>query len=889
MWSSSAAVLRISLLWLLAVPLLYGATVEPDEAYWQAASADVDLILSGRDRNMTQSMLQRDRKLAQIYRDLYGYRLDDTLHQTLASSHNQIANAFSTQIPLNMQVLYPGGVLMPDYFATRSWLENILIHESAHNYQLNAKRNPLNAAVHKIVKNTPVTSLWIAPVFPVPNLTESPFILEGNAVLNESIFGNGGRLYNGVMRALAVTQARAGLITPERCFNSHLYFPYGTHHYIVGGFFQLFLAQRYGIGKVDRYFLAYSDQWLPFFDNAVFRAHYGESFETLLNAYNAWLLKENSGFVPSEGRTIVRSQSRALLNSDADEIFFLVSDARSAPSIVRFDKRTRTARIERSTHPMGRLFRIGSGFYALASARTARDRTEIALFDGEGRMLPGTASRALQAITPQGVHYYFDVNRSLESFALYRDGTFLGRVHSSVVSDAEGNCYYFRQSGKRRTLYRNATPLFGYGGYFGKVADIDSAGRVLFVADSAAGATLYRWSRHGGVERVLRGDDIVDARLIDDGHVVAEVIRADGLEMLEMPLHAAAGAVYTPHYFFEGRYSLDSDTAADAASVPEPKRYVPLRNLRYSALSQHIEAGGGRFDFDIAAAFSDPLERNTLSIYTSSLGHDTVAGIRYDNSAYALRFGLGIYGVIDHDDNVSDRGYGIDTYLRYPWLRHTYRSGDLQLDYHLDSDRHAKSPLSLRLAWQDRRQFGYALYPDSLREAALFGVDDRGDHAWGASGAWTRRIASQLYLGAGLHYARSDAGRPGYRERGILIDDTARSRLNDPSRFTMPSLQSDRYVRSAFEASTQLSKVFEGGVYFYSLPLSLRRETLYGAVHYYDLGMPQGHQALHEYRVGMTLELLAIHKIPVPVTLELLQNDDLKNPRNFRLIFDLTF
>jgi len=68
----------------------------------------------------------------------------------------------------------------------------------------------------------------------------NPFLLEGNAVLNESRFGNGGRLYSGYALAELIEMANGGLITPELTYNSTLEFPYGEKSYLIGDFFRSF-------------------------------------------------------------------------------------------------------------------------------------------------------------------------------------------------------------------------------------------------------------------------------------------------------------------------------------------------------------------------------------------------------------------------------------------------------------------------------------------------------------------------------------------------------------------------------------------------------------------------------------------------------------------------
>jgi len=192
-------------------------------------------------------------KILESYEKEYGFKLDDKLYVGLASQNNQIANGFSTQFPFNAQLFYPAGSGMVDYFCTTSWLKTLLIHETAHNFQLNPKENDLSRLGHKIFGNTPFTMLGFIPIFPaVPNVTESSFIFEGNAVMNESRYGNGGRLFSGYALAEVVSLARAGKITPELMYNSTLAFPYGERFYLVGGFFHQFLLERYGAEKVKR-------------------------------------------------------------------------------------------------------------------------------------------------------------------------------------------------------------------------------------------------------------------------------------------------------------------------------------------------------------------------------------------------------------------------------------------------------------------------------------------------------------------------------------------------------------------------------------------------------------------------------------------------------------
>ncbi len=877
---------KILVFFFILTGVLSASQVVSGDKYLTVNDEKIELVIADEYKDETAQLLSFENMVFNRYEELFGYKLDDKLYLILASSNNQIANAYSTQFPLNMQVNYVGGSLLSDYFSTTSWLKNILIHESAHNFQLNAKKNPLSSFVHKIVKNTPFTSVVFVPVFPVPNIFESSFILEGNAVLNESIFGNGGRLYSGEALALTLTQANAGYITPKRSYNNHLFFPYGTHHYIVGGFFQLFLAQKYGLEKTNRYFLAFSNQWLPFFTNSVFKAHFGKNFEEELKEYNEWLLKKTKNFIPTSGKRVAISKASVPLNSDNKEIFFLVSDRLSAPRLIRFEKKSQQVSEERSDFLFGRVFKIDKKFYTQTYAKTEKNKIEIALFDKNGVIKRGSGGKVLQTILPDGREIYFDVKSSLDQLKLYKNKTFLENVNSSVVSDFEGNIYYFKQDGKDRTLYKNKKPLFSFKGFYSKVVDIDSCGRVLFISNSKYGSTLYRYD--GAVQRVLESDDILDAKLIDDKNVVVEVVRADGIEMLETTLVPKKEKIYEVSYFFEKDF-LEKDYVE--SKIFKTKKYTPVKNLHYSSLDQSLElTQENEVNFNLRATFSDPLEQNFFSLYILKYEDDTIGGFGYANSENLFNYAVDIYGVIDHAKDVRDRGFGFNGLLDYPLYRHTYKRADLEFSYHLDSDKDERSPFSVGVFYSNVKQFGYSFYPNDKNSFSLYGVNDRSDLIYGSTYNFIKGFDKEFFVGVGFQYAKSDVENPGLgKSRGVWIDNSDLSITKDPSRFVMPSLVNDIYVKDALKGKLFISKVLNQSAYYYSFPLSLRREALYAKYSYYNLAAEQERVNVNEYTLGLTLELLLMHKSSAQVSFEYLINNDIEQTNSFRMIINTSF
>ncbi len=96
-------------------------------------------------------------------------------------------------VSFNMQVFYNAGISDIDYFCSSSWIKELMIHETAHNFQLNPKDNIVSDTAHKILGNNPLVPVFFVPGFPVPNIMIKSILLEGNSVLNESRFGIGGR------------------------------------------------------------------------------------------------------------------------------------------------------------------------------------------------------------------------------------------------------------------------------------------------------------------------------------------------------------------------------------------------------------------------------------------------------------------------------------------------------------------------------------------------------------------------------------------------------------------------------------------------------------------------------------------------------------------------
>ena len=299
------------------------AVVPGDKTYYTHKQGNIEIIYTKDNLPFAKHTSKIEASIHRDYEKFFDWSLDERLSVGLISDHNQIPNGFSTQFPNNRQINYVGGTSHVDYFTTTSWLDTLLYHESAHNYQTNVKGSLFSQWFHTIFGN----GSFFIPTFTIPNIIENSFMLEGNAVLNESWHGNGGRLYSGRLYAQTILQAKANKIQPSEVYNSKVEFPYGEIYYIQGGFYNLYMAEKYGLKSINSYFKYHSeDWWWPFFTNASMIQATGVDFETSLREYSDAYKKLSESLVLAEGEQIASSQFFYSLNSDAEEIFFMITD-----------------------------------------------------------------------------------------------------------------------------------------------------------------------------------------------------------------------------------------------------------------------------------------------------------------------------------------------------------------------------------------------------------------------------------------------------------------------------------------------------------------------------------------------------------------------------------
>lgn len=878
----------------LAYAGIFGATdvVPHDSAYYTKKVRNTELIYTEKNIPFAKQAAEIENALQPLYEDKFGYVMDEPLHVGLVSQYNQIANGFSTQLPNNRQINYIGGAMMSDYFSSPSWLNTLLYHETAHNYQMNAKDNIVSSSLHSVFRNG---TLLFFPWFTIPNILESSFMAEGNAVLNESWHGNGGRLYSGRFKAATLMQAKAGYLTPERVYNNNLYFLYGSHHYTLGGHYHYYIAKEHGIEKVNNYWKEHSKDWyLPLFTNNSMERAIGVDFETTFSAWAKTMEKEAENVIVADGEVIASSQFQSPINADNDEVYFIINESgREKPELIVYDKISGESRHDRDSWKTGKVIKTDPNTYMTqASGMTNPWRIWIGLYDDEGFLLDSSKSKVVEGYLSDGRTVYFDVALSYDQPQLFVGNEFYAQVNSSVLIDKDDNLYYFKQDEhKTRTLYKNKKPLVSLESFYSYVSGVDSKGGVYFIANSEYGSSLYRYA-DGKLSRASSADTIIDARLIDDEHALITSMGSDEFSYQKIALESIDEAPFTVKLFVE---DLPEYRAADIrkhhSEIPEidtQESYYSFLAMNYSGtqfmIASDSEAG---LTFDIQANFADPLNQNQLSAFVSRFVDEyTIGGMSYTNNQYFLQYSVSGYGVIDRPEanatapiDDDERDYGVVATATLPFLKKGYFSASLAGSYYQDYESNSRTPLSLTLPIHRAEHFGKSMYINSLYSVTPYASSDRDDFTYGGSARFEHDLPWEFYIGLGAQYSKSDAepeNLDNSDSRGVKITQVAAFDA-DPTAIVMPGLIDSVYAKSVLKANAEIRKVFNAAAYFFTFPMSLQRESIFAGYNYYaleDFNTPDEYTDINEAYAGITFSTVLIHRLEIPISFKYIYNDN---------------
>jgi len=863
-------------------------TVVPDDKPYfkqNIKDAGITLIYTQKNLSFAQHAAGIEKNLNEDYRNFFQWYLDETLYVGLISDKNEIANGFSTQWPNNRQINYIGGSSEVDYFCNTSWLDLLLYHETAHNYQVNAKSSIVSRTLHAIFGNG---TLFLPTYFTVPGSAANSFMLEGNAVLNESWHGSGGRLYSGRFRAMTLLQAKAGNIKPNYMYNKRLEFPYsGDIYYHIGGFYNLYMAQKYGLEKINSYFLKKTqDWWWPFRTNVSMKRAVDVTFEESLEDFSKLYANMAEGLVLAKGKHIASSQFYTQLSSDVNEIFFLNNETGyKRPELVVINKKDASVQKKRGSWMASKVIKKDAVYYTQGSNHTSTTKITQGLYDSDGFIKKGTESKMIQGYLNDGRAVYFDVASSYKSPQLYVGKEYYGSVNSSVFIDKDGNLYYFKHTdkGKKRTLYKNREALYSYNGFYGIVADVDSQGAVYFIANSKLGSTLYR-DKDGSVTRASSADNILEAKLLNDTKMLVSAVSEKDYYYVFNDVETIEQEPYEVKLFFEKKPYYGAYGESQNYILDTSKKYKAYSNMHYSGSDMDFSfLNGNSILGRLNINFADPLTQNSLTVFISRDElNTTIAGVAYKNSEHILEYGIRAYKVLQKSKIIKSRDNGFMASLSLPLYQAGYYNVLSSLTYFQDYDTLIREPLSISIALSREESYGISMYKNYQNSLNVYDVKEREESIYGFYYSFMHELGSQIYVKMEAQFSKTDTQISqeiaNTEARGVKITPFSYQKDMDVSSVIMPSVTGNIYIKSIGFGEFALSKVFNFSSYFFTFPLSLQRESLYAKYRHYNIETflnTRANEQVNEYLLGLRLDTVLLNTFaPLSLSFDFYYNDN---------------
>ena len=472
--------------------------------------------------------------------------MDEPINIILLSPKLQISNAFATVIPFYTIGIFPTGIISfenlsePFFF----WLDGVFEHELNHVFQLSHSNVP--QIWRKIFRLPSVIYVFLIKIInPFPNVFLPRFILEGDAILKESLNQSGGRLYDGAARAFVYSQIRHYQHQIDKFTTQKLLLPsfnnphLGNEIYLHGGYLMAMLAEKYSQDTIHSFFTLdkkkptkkeikkfkeekiekklspsfgkiFSFKYLPPFIKDITKSYF--------NHYLSSASQQSYTATP----VLFESSICHPFNQSKEELFFLTSDFKSTPILRVFNKESKKWTDQKIDLPLGKVFKINNKYYARSSEYTAPNTVHYSLFSKGLKNNKAFDSKYVTDIKGDST-LHIDAKNNIEGFKLYFNDKLYTDVHSSALFDKNKNIYYFKQKGNRRVLYKNKSPLFSYKGYYGKLLEIDPKGTIYFIGASQYGSSIYQY-HSGKISRASSSDTVIQAQKINNKEfIVCEV------------------------------------------------------------------------------------------------------------------------------------------------------------------------------------------------------------------------------------------------------------------------------------------------------------------------------------------------------------------------------
>ena len=435
-----------------------------------------------------------------------------------SSPRRQTSNALAAVLPFPFVRIYPSGSpATSDLLSLFSWTQDTLLHEMTHIYQLSQ-----NSKWDRILR--PILGL-----FSHRNALLPSWILEGDAVFTESLYGSGGRLYSGFVRAFVFSQFKEDFPL-QRLLKSYNESFSGSEKYLHGAYFFSYLHSQYGLKRIKRFFHETS-RFIPldyYGLNQALKRTFEKDLLSLFKAYKAYYRGLAQHQKTSSAPVLAKSQAYVPLNSDKKSIYFLISDSKSPSELIVFDKKTAVVKRTKKNLPLGKVFYKQGEYLSSANITTSSTSYEYSLVKEDFKPISKYNSQIVMDFY-KGKAISIDARQAHIGNSLIIDRAFYGTVDSSVLADSKGGLYYFKQEGEYRTLYKNKQALYRFKSYFSYPVEVKED-EVYFIGAVKYGSSLFVYKKGLGVYRLSESDAVVSARQIQGNRFLISEIRPSHYE-----------------------------------------------------------------------------------------------------------------------------------------------------------------------------------------------------------------------------------------------------------------------------------------------------------------------------------------------------------------------
>jgi len=806
--------------------ICFSQVVPNNEKYLQERmlNESVNIIYSPRYKSIIPKVKEKISFLSQRFEKDFNWKLDDEVSFILASPSNQISNGYATPYPYLKTTFYPGGLILQDSFAIKSWLDTLLIHEFVHLYQTSIKKTPskINKA---IFNNNPF------PVFPLfawtfPNSYLPTWILEGNAVYNESRFFNGGRLYSGEGLALFNGLIKDNKVSANWLINHHLDFPFGREKYIVGGYFSWFLSKYLGSKKVNKLFDTHSSNfWNPFVVNRTFKLHYRKDYYRLILDFIKDSKRKAQDFKVSKNPTLIKSVIAPQFTLKEERVVFLMSKDKKSPlTLIDYNIKNSNIKKSQTTLKGGKLFINEKGeFFSAHASLYKKNNYYFALWDENQNIYPNSINKIITD-KYKNEFLYFKGENSFQEPVIFSNEKRVGICHSKGIFDIKKNVYCFHQKNEKRSLLKNGSSLFSYDGYYGKLVNVDDSG-VTFIGSSKYGSTLYKFTNHKKFKRIHSSDAIVEAvQISKEEYLIAEV-KSNGYHVKRVK--SDINNELSPHFEEVGpKYRSFQIFTRDIDKEEKkslPKKYNPLTSIRYSSLQ--IQTATNLLLLN--ANWVDPLDFYTLNLFYQVEDIDPTYKIpqhtfksTLESKKDLLNWSLEVLiKKVEDNKSVSQTTFKDKQTLTletsYPLIRDDLNN--LFLINLLESDFSSKSKtLGLGLSYVKIRSFPLSYFPFYRIKGKMFFKKDLKSQGsfLNINSYFSKDLGGENFISSEIDFSKTS------------LNEISLSGLQSLIPFPNLSITQSENKLSFLRFSLETKKVINSSFYFKIFPISMRRSAL---------------------------------------------------------------